>query len=454
MATRPTYWKKSRGLHNLRDLKAMKVIPVLNYRRPAIIGLLALVVLFGGGIAWANFAQISGAVIATGSVVVEGKPKSVQHLDGGIVKAIHVSNGDLVKSSEILVEIDDTSIAANLAIYKSRLRDTLIRKARLLAELNDEVGFEPPTEIAQLLNLGDLKSSIKQQLALQNARRLTRQSQLAQLDEKVSQFENQILGVEGLTVEKKIQIETYNEEISAIEKLVAKKLTSKSRLISLQRAKAELRGQMAENKAEISRVRNSISETRIAKLQVDREFREKVVAEAEQTETKIDELRQQVEATSKQLSRVSIRAPISGKVHELNIFTIGGVVQPGQTLMQIIPQTGNFEIELSVDVSSVDQLFYGQKAVVRFPAFHQRTTPQLDGKVSKISPTSVVDEKTGQAFYRIVVEIPSDVLVLLGDKKLVPGMPVEAFIATEQRTVLSYLVKPLMDQFYYVFREE
>ncbi len=432
----------------------MKTALNLNYKSPAVIGLLALIVLFGGGIAWASLAEISGAVIATGSVVVEGKPKSVQHLDGGIVKAIHVSNGDFVKSSQVLVEIDDTSIAANLAIYKSRLRDMLIRKARLAAELNDAKTFIPPVEIAKLLNLGDLKPSVDQQKALQQARRLTREAQLAQLDEKVSQFKNQIVGVEGLIVEKNIQIASYNEEISSVQKLVAKKLTSKSRLIALERAKAELRGQMAEHRAEISRVKNSISETRIAKIQVGREFREKVVAELEQTETKIDELRQQVDATSKQLGRVSIRASISGKVHELNIFTIGGVVQPGQTLMQIIPQSGDFEIELSVDIGSIDQLFYGQRAVVMFPAFNQQSTPQLDGEIRKISPTSVVDEKTGQAFYRIIVEIPVEQLKLLGDKTLVPGMPVEAFIATEERTVLSYLVKPLMDQINYVFREE
>lgn len=428
--------------------------PVLNYRRPSIIGLWLLIVLFGGGIAWANFANISGAIIASGSVVVEGKPKSVQHLDGGIVKTIQVSTGDRVTKNQILIEIDDTSIAANLAIYKSRLRDTLIRKARLLAELNNRKNFKPPTKIAQLLDLGDLQSSMEQQVALMNARRLTREAQLAQLDEKVSQFKNQIIGVNGLIKEKKIQLDSFDDEILSVKKLVEQQLTSRTRLIVLERSKADLRGQMAENMAEISRVQNSISETRIAKLQVEREFREKVVAEAEQTETKMDELRQQVEATSKQLGRVAIRAPVSGRIHELNIFTIGGVVQPGQTLMQIIPQTGEHEIELNVDTRAVDQIFIDQRATVRFPAFHQRSTPELDGAITKISPTSVIDEKTGQAFYRIVVKITDSEMARLGDKKLVPGMPVEAFITTEQRTVLSYLIKPLRDQFYHVFREE
>ncbi len=428
--------------------------PSLNYRRPATIGLLALLVLAGGSFAWASMAKISGAIIASGSIVVEGKPKSIQHLDGGIVKHIHISTGDKVDNQQILVELDDTSISANLSIYKSRLRDTLVRQQRLAAELNNKQTFSPPDEVANLLGLGDLSTSVEQQRAMLDARRLTREAQLAQLDEKISQFRNQLVGIDGLIKEKNLQIAGYLEEIQSVMSLVEKKLTSKSRLIALERAHSDIRGQIAEHTAEIARIKNSVSETKIAKIQVDREFREKVIAEIEQTEIKTDELRQQVDATGKQLARVAIRAPISGIVHELNLFTIGGVVQPGQTLMQIIPQAGQFQIELSVATTSIDQLYLEQKTVVRFPAFHQRTTPELDGKIAKISPTSVVDEKTGQAFYRIVVEIPENELKRLEDKKLVPGMPVEAFIATDQRTVLSYLIKPLQDQFNYVFREE
>ncbi|GAA6210306.1 HlyD family type I secretion periplasmic adaptor subunit [Hyphomicrobiales bacterium 4NK60-0047b] len=427
--------------------------PVLTYKGPIAFGLFALIFLIGGSGFWGYYAQISGAVIATGSIVVDGKPKSIQHLDGGIVKKILIAPGDRVKQNQVLIELDDTSIAANLTIYKGRLRDSLVRKQRLMAELNDQDDFKAPLELGKLLHLGSMQTAVIQQMSLLKARLLTKQTQLAQLDEKVEQFKNQIMGVEGLIKEKTSQIASYDEEIATVRPLVEKGLAAKTRLITLERSNADIRGQILEHRAEILRVKNSISETKLAKLKVEREFREKVITEIEQEETKIDELKQQVEATSKQLSRVVIRSPIAGIVHELNLFTIGGVVQTGQVLMQIIQQSDKHDIELSVPAQSIDQIYVGQKSVVRFPAFHQRTTPELAGQITKISPTSVLDENTGSSFYRISVEIEPRELKRLGEKKLKPGMPVEASIATDQRTVLSYLVKPLTDHLIHVFRE-
>ena len=427
--------------------------PIISYKGPITFGLFALIFLIGGSFAWGYYAQISGAVIATGSIVVDGKPKSIQHLDGGIVKKILVTPGDRVKKNQILLELDDTSIAANLTIYKGRLRDALVRKQRLMAELNNKTDFKAPVALGKLLQLGDMQTAITQQMSLLKARLQTKQTQLAQLDEKVAQFENQIVGVEGLIKEKNTQISSYDDEISTVAPLVEKGLAAKTRLITLERSNADIRGQILEHRAEILRVKNSISETKLAKLKVDREFREKVITEIEKTETKVDELKQQVEATSKQLSRVIIKAPVTGSVHELTLFTIGGVVQPGQVLMQIIQHSDRHDIELSVPAQSIDQIYVGQNAVVRFPAFHQRKTPELSGQITKISPTSVLDEKSGFSFYRIAVEIEPRELKRLGNKKLKPGMPVEAFIATDQRTVLSYLVKPLTDHFIHVFRE-
>lgn len=432
----------------------MNTSPSLNYKRPAMIGLLALLVLAGGSVAWATYAKISGAVIASGSVVVEGKPKSIQHLDGGIVRQINISAGDLVEEGQALIELDDTSIAANLSIYRGRIKDALIRKSRLVAELEDRTTFDIPSDLIDQMNLGETSSIVQQQVDLMDARRSTREGQFAQLDEKIQQFENQIAGVDGLILEKTNQIDFFAEDIKAMMTLVKKQLAASSQLRSLERAQSDMRGQIAEHNAEIARVKNSISETKISKLQVEREFREKVVSEVEQLEIKIDELRQQIQATEKQISRVVIKAPISGIIHELNIFTIGGVVQPGQVLMQIIPASDDLEIELSVDTQSIDQVFIGQRAIVRLPAFHQRTTPELDGEVVAISPSSVVDEKSGFSFYRLLVSVSDEEMKLLGNKKLVPGMPVEAFIPTSERTVLTYLTKPLMDHLEHAFREE
>ena len=432
----------------------MQEKPSLNYRRPALIGLLGLAVLVGGGVAWATVAEISGAIIAAGSVVVEGKPKSIQHLDGGIVSELMVSDGDRVEQDQVLIRLDDTMIAANLAIYESRLREAIVRRSRLLAELTGERRFEAPVELAATLGLGDLTSAVDQQKALLRARRLTLESELAQLDERINQYGNQIDGANGLIGEKEVQLAHYDDEIGAVAALVRNGYAPRTRLMALQRAQADLRGQVADDRAEVARLENSISEVRIAKLQVQREFRERVISEIEENDTKVDELRQQMEATREQLGRVAIRAPISGVVHELSLFTIGGVVQPGATVMQIIAQTGEHEIEVNVETTAIDQIFIGQPTVVRFPAFHQRTTPELQATVVSVSPSSVIDEASGLAFYRIAVGISDEELARLGDKALIPGMPVEAFIATDQRTVLSYLVKPLADQLYHAFREE
>ncbi|MCP4122212.1 MAG: HlyD family type I secretion periplasmic adaptor subunit [Bacteroidetes bacterium] len=428
--------------------------PNLNFNRPMVFGLLAFVILAGGSLAWSMTAKVSGAVIATGSVVVEGKPKSVQHLDGGLIAKIHISSGDRVKRDQVLMELDDTSIRANLAIYEGRLREALVKQSRLRAELEDKETFEAPREQINALDLGNFESSVKQQAAMMNARRSTLDAQLAGQDERISQFQSQIKGVEGLIGEKRIQISGYDEEIWATKVLVEKKLTARSKLIALERAMSDMRGQIAEHHAEVARVENSISETKITKLQLNREFMEKVITEIEDIQTRTEELGQQLYATRKQLSRVEIRAPVSGIVHELTLHTISGVVQPGQVLMQIIEQKGQFEIELNIDTVSVDQVFEGQGVIIRFPAFHQRTTPELDGVIKSISPSSVVDEKTGIAFYRAAVELPAVELEKLGDKKLIPGMPVEGFIATEERTVLTYLTKPITDNLIHVFREE
>ena len=436
------------------DVSKQVKLPNMNYRKPAFIAWFAIIVLVGGGTAWAALFNITGAIIATGSVIVQGKPKSIQHLDGGIVKAIHVKSGDLVEADDVLVELDDTSIRANLVIYKTRLRDVLVRATRLKAELEGKDKFDRPHKLAGLLDLGDLTASMTQQRAFQEARRLTREAQLEQLNEKIKQFGNQIDGLEGLIREKALQIGMFREERDSLNILVQQKLTPRSRIMALDRSEADLRGQLAEHRAEIARVLNSISETKLSKIQLDRQFREKVIDELDQAETRIDELRQQLEATTKQLSRVAIKSPSDGIVHELSLFTVGGVVQPGQVIMQIIPQTDAHEIELSVATTEIDQLFVGQEATIRLPAFNQKDTPELTGKVSIISPSSVVDEQSGFPFYRVIVHLEEDQLARLGHKKLVSGMPVEAFVTREERSVLSFLIKPLTDQVNRTFREE
>ena len=427
----------------------------INYRRPAVVGLCLIAVLLGAGGAWVSLAKVGGAVIASGSVGISGKPKTIQHLDGGIVERILVEAGQTVREGENLVELDDKTILANLAIYKGRLRDLLVRKQRLLAELADKTTFTPPTsELLQRYDLGPLDMAMAQQQSMLDARRTSKLGEIAQLSERVSQFLKQIEGVQGLKKSKKDQLVVFNKERDAIEKLVKQSFAAKNQLLTYDRSFADFSGQIAEHDSELGRLNNSISEVEISKLQVARTFREKVIAELDEIDAKIDELTQQVAATKQQFDRTIIQAPVAGIIHELSIFTIGGVVQAGQPIMQIVPMTGRMEIEVNVETQHIDELLIGQKAVVRFPAFNQRTTPEVFGHVARVSPTSVVDEKSGFTFYRVGIEIADSELKKLDGKVLVPGMPVETVIPTSERTVLEYLLKPLADNFTHVFREE
>ncbi len=428
--------------------------PRTNYRRPALVGLAALFVLFGGIFLWSSHAEISGAVLANGAVVVEGKPKSVQHLDGGIVKAIHVAAGERVETGHTLIELDDTTISANVAIYRNRWRDGLVRRERLLSELRGLETVNLPKKLAGSEKQLDVEGAMEQQRVLLRARKATRTAQINQLDEQINQFSNQIVGTEGLIKEKNLQIGTFDEERLSLVSLVERKIVPRTRLMELDRSRADLRGQLNEHTSEIARLKNAISEKKIAKLQIEREHQEAVVSELEKVNVTVDELEQQIGATEQQLQRTVIKAPVTGIVHELNVFTIGGVVQAGQTIMQLIPDDVHLEIELNVDTRSIDQIRLAQRTFVRFPAFLQRTTPQLNGVVTAISPSSVTDENTGFSFYRIKVELEEGEIEKLGGKRLVSGMPVEGFVPTENRTVAAYLVKPLADQLARAFREE
>ena len=281
-------------------MKMMRA-PSTDFLGPAILGLLLAVALFGGSIAWAYFTEISGAVMAQGTVDIQGKPKTIQHADGGIVNAIHISAGDTVRKGDILIELDSTTIAANLAIYRGRLRDALIRRSRLLAELDDKPGFAPPREVEiKRFLLTDIESSMEQQSTLMRVRRQTRDGEIAQFNEKIEQLRNQIEGTEGLRQEKYRQIDVYELERGSMQRLVEQNAIPKNQLLGIARAIADLRGQIAEQTAEIARLKNSISEAVIARAQVDKQMREKNMLELEEVQSTIDELQQQSLATDLQ----------------------------------------------------------------------------------------------------------------------------------------------------------
>lgn len=430
-------------------------MPVKTSGRFIILGGLSLflfVFVFGG--AWAYFANLSGAVIAQGQVAVLGKPKTIQHLDGGIVSEINIDNGDSVSKGEILVRLDDILLKANLNIYQSRLFEGAARLARLVAERDARSDITWSDEVLKLFDL-EIGPAVKQgQQKLFEARQATRQGQVSQLREKIKQFQNQISGIKALKVSRKAQLGFLDEELKGIRSLNEKGLAPKSQLMALERQREEIIGQMAEQDAELARIQNSIAETEIQILQIGREFMQTVLTELRQIEQEVNDMTQQLYATVEKLKRIEIRAPVSGIVHELAVFTIGGVIGPGAAVLQIIPQNEGFEIEANVEPQFVDELYPEQPATLRFSAFNQRTTPELNGSVKSISPNVVINEQTGMSFYKIRLAVSKIELARLKGQTLIPGMPVEAFIKTRERTALNYLLKPLLDQINRAFKEE
>ncbi|MEM6477568.1 MAG: HlyD family type I secretion periplasmic adaptor subunit [Pseudomonadota bacterium] len=416
-------------------------------------GLFGAVLLLSVSVTWAHTTRIAGAVIATGTVTIEGRPKQVQHFDGGVVDEILVREGATVRAGETLIILDRTLLEANLAIYKARLADLMSRRSRLQSEQIEapDVAFAPLPEVIADLDVSDFRRG---QREVFDARRALQDGKDAQLREKIVQFGNQIEGVEGLLASKREQLALIETELVAKVAMNEKGLIVASEVSAIRRSKADLEGQVAEHISDLARIANSIQDAKIEILLNERQFKEQVVAELQDISTQIGELTQQILSTQKQLDRVALRAPVDGIVHEMQVFTEGGVVPPGGTVLQIVPQNDLLSFEVRVDPVSIDQVYLGQEARIRFSAFNQRTTPEVIGHVLRVSPTSVVDEVSGLSFFTVQVDIEATEIEKLGDVGLVPGMPVDAFLQTDERTVLSYFVKPLTDQVQRAFREE
>ncbi|MCP4184449.1 MAG: HlyD family type I secretion periplasmic adaptor subunit, partial [Hyphomicrobiales bacterium] len=363
-------------------------------------------------------------------------------------------DGEVVSKGDVLIRLDDILLRANLNIYQNRLRESVAQLARLIAERDAISQIVWEDNVLNLFEL-EIEPTIKQgQQKLFEARQATRQGQISQLREKIKQFHNQITGIEARRASRISQLGFMDEELKGIRSLNEKGLSPKSKLMALERQREEIIGQMAEQDAVLSRIQNSISETEIQILQIDREFRQSVLTELRQIEQDVNDMTHQLHATAEKLNRVEIKAPVSGIVHELSVFTIGGVIGPGTAILQIIPQNDDFEIEANVEPQFVDELYPGQSATLRFSAFNQRTTPELNGSVKVISPNVVVNEQTGLSFYKVRLAVTEAEFARLNDQLIIPGMPVEVFIKTRDRTALNYLVKPIMDQVHRAFKEE
>jgi len=407
--------------------------------------------LVAGAGGWAATAHLSGAVIAQGQVAVDQKLKAIQHRDGGIVSEIAIREGDLVEEGQVLLRLEDAQTRAELSIVEAQLVDLAARKARLTAERDGlaEIGFPSSLDLSR----GETLELVNGETRIFRGNRMNRESRKQQLELGIDQIGEEIKGLESQRVSKSDEIALVEEQRDKLERLVRQQLLERGPLYSADRDLARLTGERGEIDAAMARARARVSEIRLQIIAIDETARTEAQQELTTVETKMSELQDRRMAISDRLSRTEIRAPIAGTVNELNIHTIGGVITPAEVLATIVPKDAKLKVEVMLQPTSIDQVAAGRPARLRLTALNQRTTPELIGTVSHVSPATTRDAASGQLYYKGDIDILPGELAKMGDSRLIPGMPVEVYVTTSERTALSYLVKPITDQFSKAFRE-
>jgi HlyD family secretion protein len=419
-----------------------------------IIGLAVVIVLAGGFGGWASTVQISGALIAPGSVVVDSNVKKVQHPTGGVVGEVRVRDGDTVKAGDVVVRLDDTVTKASLAIVVKTLNGLYARAARLEAEQRGDSKLTFPPQLTERAGDPDVQNVMVSETKLFEVRVHGRAGQKAQLRERVLQLNEEIGGLSAQEKAKDQEIALIEKELVGVRSLFEQRLVQLTRLTTLERDAARLNGERAQYIASRAQAKGKITETELQIIQVDKDMVSEVSKDLRETNDKIGEFVERKVTAEDQLRRVDIRAPQDGMVLQSTVHTVGGVITAGDAIMMIVPQADDLSVEAKVDPKDIDKLQIGQKTLMRFSAFNQRTTPELNGLVTRVSADVTTDQRTGQSYYTIRVSLPPAEVARLGDKnKLIPGMPVEAFVQTGDRTMLSYLLKPMNDQLMRSFRE-
>lgn len=418
-----------------------------------VFGLGVVFFMVGGLGVWAASTNIAGAVIGSGLVVVETNVKKVQHPTGGIVGEIHVKNGDKVKAGDVLIRLDETLTRTNEQMISKQLDQLMMREARLKAERDDANSIEVPASLASRINEPEIKEIVNGEQSLFLSRRQSKNGQLSQLKERVGQLTQEAQGITAQIAAKSREIKLIADELAGLGKLEAKQLVTTTKLAALKREKARLEGELGQNEAALAQTSGRRTEVSLQMARLDQEMKTQVVNDLRDAQTKIAEFVERQIAAADQLRRVDIRAPQDGLVHQLAVFTVGGVINPGEQIMLIVPQDERLLVEAKIAPKDIDQVRPGMPARLRFSAFNQQTTPQITGKVAGVSADLSRDPVTGEIYFTARISIPDEEGAKLGQNKLQPGIPVEVHITTDERTALSYLMKPMSDQISRAFRE-
>ena len=421
--------------------------------RHLVFGGLALLLVAGGFAVWGTMAQLSGAVIASGTLVVASNVKKVQHPTGGVIGELRVKEGDHVEAGEVVVRLDETQTRANLAVLINAINELLAREARLDAERTgaDEISF-PDQLLAQRSDSVVEKVLTGEQKHFE-LRRDARNGQKQQLHERAAQLHEQIGGLDTQIAAKDSEIELVIKELDGIRQLWEKQLVPISKMTALEREAARLGGEKGQLVAAVAEAKGKIAEVQQQIIQIDQDMRSQGAQELAEVRGKLSELAERKIAAEDLLRRIDIRAPQTGTVHELAVHTIGGTIAPGEAIMLIVPDNDVLAVEAKVSPTDIAQLHLAQPAELRFTAFNSRVTPELRGHLIRVAPDVTEDQHGGASFYVVRVGIDAGEIKKLNGLKFVPGMPVEVFVQTEPRSMISYLLKPLRDQATRAFRE-
>lgn len=412
----------------------------------------ACMLVFGVG-GWAATTELAGAVIAPSVLVVDSNVKKVQHPTGGVVDVLLVRDGDRVQAGDLLVRLDETVTRSNLAVVQKDLIELSARRAREEAERDGEESIVFPADLLSQRGDPEVALVITGEERLFTMRRAAREGQKSQLKERIGQLKEEVQGLNEQIGAKDSELQLIAQELKGVRELWQKNLVPVTRVTALERDGARLGGERGALVAALAQAKGKISETELQILQIDQDLRAEVGRDLAEIRAKISELVEKRVAAQDQLKRVDIRSPQDGVVHQLSIHTVGGVVTAGEPIMLIVPEGDALTVEAKIAPQDIDQVRIGHKAVLRFTAFSRRTTPELNGEVSRISADISQDEKTGTSFYTVRITLPQSEIDRLNGLRLVPGMPVESFIQTGERTVVSYLTKPLRDQLMKAWRE-
>ena len=417
---------------------------------------LVIIGLLGGLVAWSNLVSIQGAVIASGTVISEGNRKLLQHRVGGVIAELNISDGDRVNSGDVLIKLDGQQLSSELEGVEKKLHELRLRKIRLDAEAHGdpiEQGISNFTSSLKKSQNNELQALTDVQVRLHRSRTQSYESRLIQLNKQVAALEVELQGVEELVLLKRDELKLIDHEIGLLSKLEKKSLVSLSRIAPLRRERARIMGELVRNKSRTSKIPKQLAETKAAIVELRSKRIADIQSELEKVEGEILQHVERREILEDRISRLDIRAPVSGYIHELTAHTQGGVIQAGETIASIVPENANLSVDARVDVDDRESVSSGGSARIRFTAFNSRTAPEVDGRVEWLSPDISVDERTGRQYYSARISIPDNPSLGEATLPVSPGMMAEVFITTKPRTVASFLVSPIVDQFNRAFRE-